>query len=214
MKLSIHCTWWSEESSDNKSDTECEQPKNDSALEYSKEVFSLGILLMEFTDSIKKGDGQRILRYWKYMLLFFKASHKVNTLLKHSTYSGAVLEGFLRFPETTRDCPLTMGMPLFSYMYKVSRGIYSVLNSGITGFWFKLKLRKSSDDLFLLVATKENWRPSQKFVLQRHWKLCMKIPPYSHCKSLWQQAVGNYSAKISRTAPGFKGRVVWVDIWS
>jgi len=34
-----------------------------------------------------------------------------------------------------------------------------------------------------LIATKENWIHSQKFVLQRHWKLCAKIPPYAHCKS-------------------------------
>jgi len=57
-----------------------------------------------------------------------------------------------------------------------------VLNSGVTGFCFKWK---SSDDLasFFLVATKDNWRPSQKFVLQHHWKICTKIPPYAHCKS-------------------------------
>ena len=36
---------------------------------------------------------------------------------------------------------------------------------------------------FFLVATKENWRPSQKFVFQRHWKLYTKIPPYTYCKS-------------------------------
>jgi len=39
-----------------------------------------------------------------------------------------------------------MGTPLFSY--KVSRSIHSVLNSGVTGFCFDWKLRKSSEDLF------------------------------------------------------------------
>ena len=40
-----------------------------------------------------------------------------------------------------------MGTLLFSY--KVSRGIHSVLNSGVTGFCFDSKLRKSaSEDLF------------------------------------------------------------------
>ena len=39
-----------------------------------------------------------------------------------------------------------MGTPLFSY--KVSRGIHSVLNSGVTGFCFDSKLMKSSEDLF------------------------------------------------------------------
>ena len=35
-----------------------------------------------------------------------------------------------------------------------------MLNSGVTGYCFDPKLRKSSEDLFL-VATKENWGPSQ-----------------------------------------------------
>ena len=46
----------SEELSENEGDTECVQPKNDSVLEYAKEVFSLGLLLMELIDSIKEGD--------------------------------------------------------------------------------------------------------------------------------------------------------------
>jgi len=57
-----------------------------------------------------------------------------------------VLEGFLRFPETTQDFPPKMGTPLFSY--NVSRGIHSQLNSGVTGFCFNSKLRKYSEDLF------------------------------------------------------------------
>ena len=43
--------------------------------------------------------------------------------------SGAVLEGFLRFPETIQDFPWTMGAPLFSY--NVSQGIHSGLNSSV-----------------------------------------------------------------------------------
>jgi len=53
--------------------------------------------------------------------------------------SGTVLEGFLRFPETTQDFPTKMGVPLFSY--KVSRAV-------CTGFCFDSKLRKCSEDLF------------------------------------------------------------------
>ena len=44
-------------------------------------------------------------------------------------HTGAVLEGFLRFPETTQDFPSTMGAPLFGC--NVSRGIHSGLNSGV-----------------------------------------------------------------------------------
>lgn len=40
--------------------------------EYSEEVISLGLFYMEFIDAIREGDGDRILRCWRYMLLIFK----------------------------------------------------------------------------------------------------------------------------------------------
>ena len=61
----------------------------------------------------------------------------------------------------------------------------------LTGLCFDSKLRKCSKDFFL-VTTKENWRPSQKFVLQCHWKLCAKISSYV---SATNRLLGNYSAK-------------------
>ena len=57
-----------------------------------------------------------------------------------SPSTGAVLEGFLRFPETTQDFPLTMGAPLFSY--NVSRGIHSGLNSGVNWPLFQLLVKE------------------------------------------------------------------------
>ena len=51
---------------------------SDSIMEYGKEVFSLGMLYMEFHDAIKEGDGHRVLRCWKYLLLIFKASQRKN----------------------------------------------------------------------------------------------------------------------------------------
>ena len=56
------------------------------------EVLSLGMLLMEFNDSIREGDGTRILRCWRYFFLFFKASERTNysieafTLLAQEKY--------------------------------------------------------------------------------------------------------------------------------
>ena len=96
----------------------------------------------------------------KYFITY-KSSYITGSKLPNITEigSGAVIEGFLRFPETTQDCPSTMGTPFFSY--KVSQGIHSMLNSSATGFCFESMLKKSRDDLFL-VATKENWRSSQK----------------------------------------------------
>ena len=45
---------------------------------YACEVISLGLLLIEFTDAIREGDGTRILRCWRYFLLLFKASDRTN----------------------------------------------------------------------------------------------------------------------------------------
>ena len=38
----------------------------DHVLEYTKETLSLGLLLLEFKDAIREGDGSRVLRCWKY----------------------------------------------------------------------------------------------------------------------------------------------------
>ena len=43
---------------------------------HANKLFSLGMFYKEYIDSIREGDGNRILRCWKYMLLIFKASNK------------------------------------------------------------------------------------------------------------------------------------------
>ena len=45
---------------------------------YACDVLSLGLLYMEFQDAIREGDGLRIQRCWKYMLLIYKASNRSN----------------------------------------------------------------------------------------------------------------------------------------
>ena len=50
----------------------------DSVYAYSCEVLSLGLLFLEFKDSIRQGDGDRDLIVWKYFLLLFKASKRTN----------------------------------------------------------------------------------------------------------------------------------------
>ena len=49
---------------------------DDTVMNYADEVFSLGLFLLEFIDAIHEGDGGRILRCWKFMLLLFKGSDK------------------------------------------------------------------------------------------------------------------------------------------
>ena len=39
---------------------------------YAREVLSLGLLFMEFKDAIREGDGERIIRCWRYFLPLFK----------------------------------------------------------------------------------------------------------------------------------------------
>jgi len=99
--------------------------------------------------------------------------------------AGVVLEGFLRFLETTQDFPSMMGVLLFSY--NVSRGIHSGLNSSVTGFCFDSKLGnvvKTFIYLFIFLSQRRKIGDlRKKIVLQRHWKLCAKIPPYVHYKS-------------------------------
>jgi len=54
--------------------------------------FHLDCFFMEYIDSIKEGDGDRILRCWRYMLLLFKVSNKTKysveayNLLAHYQY--------------------------------------------------------------------------------------------------------------------------------
>ena len=50
----------------------------DGVYEYARETLSLTLLHTEFQDAIREGDGERVLRVWKFLLLLFRASNKVN----------------------------------------------------------------------------------------------------------------------------------------
>ena len=58
--------------------TTFKQPKDrageGTVYDYACEALSLGILIIDFKDAIKEGDGDRILSIWKYLMLLFKAS--------------------------------------------------------------------------------------------------------------------------------------------
>ena len=59
---------------------------NDHILAYTTDVLSVGLLLMEFVDAIKEGDGLRILRCWRYFLPIFKASKQTNYSIEAFTF--------------------------------------------------------------------------------------------------------------------------------
>ena len=61
------------------------EPTSDGVYAYAREVLSLGLLYSEFRDSIKEGDGGRVLRVWKYLLLLFKASGRTNYVIEALT---------------------------------------------------------------------------------------------------------------------------------
>ena len=46
------------------------------------------MLILNFDGAVKEGDGERILRCWKFMLLIFRA-------YKHTKYAFAALQLFL-----------------------------------------------------------------------------------------------------------------------
>ena len=43
--------------------------------EYGKDVLTMGLLFLEFKDAIREGDGERVLRCWKFMFLYFRTGH-------------------------------------------------------------------------------------------------------------------------------------------
>lgn len=45
---------------------------------YANEVLSLGLLFKEFVDAIREGDGERIIRCWRYFLPLFKCLDRTN----------------------------------------------------------------------------------------------------------------------------------------
>ena len=54
-------------------------------LEYSREMLSLGLLLLEFKDAVREGDGDRDLLVWKYFMLLFKATGRKNYAIEALT---------------------------------------------------------------------------------------------------------------------------------
>ena len=56
-------------------DAESQHEHDDHVPEYA---LTLGLLYMESIDDIREGDGERILRCWRYFLLLFKATGRKN----------------------------------------------------------------------------------------------------------------------------------------
>ena len=68
---------------DNESYSTCNA---DHLIEYACEVLITGLLLMEFIDGIREGDGYRILRCWRAFLPIFKATNRKNYSFETFTF--------------------------------------------------------------------------------------------------------------------------------
>ena len=62
----------------NSRSTEYVLTDDDSISSYAIQLLRIGCLYMEFADAIREGDGQRVLRCWRYFLLVFHASCSTN----------------------------------------------------------------------------------------------------------------------------------------
>ena len=78
-------------------------PPSDLVQAYSKELLTLGLFGMGFKDATREGDGNHIIRYWRYFLILFKACHKQNysgeaaRLLMHDQLLSPQLQAQIRF---------------------------------------------------------------------------------------------------------------------
>ena len=52
--------------------------EQDRVLAYAKEVMTLGLFHTELVDAVCEGNGLRVLRWWKFMLLIFKGTGRKN----------------------------------------------------------------------------------------------------------------------------------------
>ena len=68
----------SKASSKSKHSSKTSDKSSDLVLEYASETLTLGLFLMEFMDAIREGDGDRIIRCWRFFMLLFKASNRTN----------------------------------------------------------------------------------------------------------------------------------------
>lgn len=81
---------------------------------YATELLSLGLLWHSFHDSVREADGDRILRYWKILLVLFKSSNSFNYAKEAVTF---LIQYYYIFSERQRTqllwsrCINTKGFP-------------------------------------------------------------------------------------------------------
>lgn len=54
----------------------------DGVFNYAADVLNNGLFMLEFRDAINEGDAQRIIRCWKFMLLYFRSANRYKYALE------------------------------------------------------------------------------------------------------------------------------------
>ena len=62
----------------------------DGVFDYACAVLNDGLLLLEFRDAIHEGDGERILRCWKFLMLYFRIAGHTKYALEAFTFQAKV----------------------------------------------------------------------------------------------------------------------------
>ena len=52
--------------------------EKDSVYTYAKDLLTMGLLWYGFRDAVREGDGDRIVRYWKFLMVLFKTEKHYN----------------------------------------------------------------------------------------------------------------------------------------
>ena len=60
------------------------------------------LVVEEFSDAIREGDGERIIQMWKFLLLYFRAAHRTKYVLEALTL---LVQVQALFPATTTYLP-------------------------------------------------------------------------------------------------------------
>ena len=63
---------------------------------YAVELLTLSLLWYGFHDAVKEGDGERIVRYWKFLLVIFKSQTTRIMLKRQCTFYFNITTYFLR----------------------------------------------------------------------------------------------------------------------
>ena len=58
--------------------TEATMASDDSVFNYTSDLMGIGMLWLGFHDAIREGDGDRIIRYWKFLMVVFRMTNHYN----------------------------------------------------------------------------------------------------------------------------------------